>query len=195
MEPVYLQREIQSLQRSFKDHKAVLLGNKLTWAQPGTLIYKVVYLIDGNYLFVTGDIGEAIFRWPQPISFKFLASFSLEYFKEKCVAKPSDIECRQFDQWCGRELRSCAEDQLKTMEEEGHDQELIRELRDALDNLEHSHRCEWQQFLNMTDMPKLDAELWSILHDAGYRTDSRCRGMHMGIQLAMEQLNKGTVNV
>ncbi|WP_410745825.1 hypothetical protein, partial [Clostridium neonatale] len=50
----------------FKDHKAVLTKHGdlevLDWRRPGTCCYAVRYVFDGCHMYITGDIGEALFN-------------------------------------------------------------------------------------------------------------------------------------
>jgi hypothetical protein len=189
-----IKREGECLAREFKDHKASLIGLLCTdsvtvdWRKPGTGVMAIRYRIDGKYLLVTGDMGDAIFAWSQPISFRFFANCGLDYFKEKCVAKPADIEARFFDTWCDHELRLTVDGQLEVMKDDEEDPEKIGELQGAFESFGYD-RQEWQQFLCSGNL-KMDGELLSILYNGGYRTHTRCRAMLLGLQMVHKQLEK-----
>ena len=58
----------------------------LDWGNPGTVVYRVRYVFDGNRLYISGDLGEAVFRltWKgNPKSFK---DINIHYFHEKLSA-------------------------------------------------------------------------------------------------------------
>ncbi len=56
----------------------------IDWHKTNTSIYGIRYIIDRNYLLVTGDVGEAIYQWSQVIDLPFLASCDMSYFVSKC---------------------------------------------------------------------------------------------------------------
>lgn len=75
----------------FKDHVATaqMIDHRLTrifWNKPGTRCFSIVYLIDENNLFVTGDLGEAVYSWSGKIDLHFIRNCELDYFKSKCKA-------------------------------------------------------------------------------------------------------------
>ena len=75
----------------FKDHVATLqmIDHRITriyWNKLGLKGFSIVYLIDENNLFVTGDLGEAIYSWSGKIDLHFLRNCELDYFKSKCKA-------------------------------------------------------------------------------------------------------------
>lgn len=65
------------------------IGNisHLRWANPESSNYLVLYFLYGSTLFVTGDLGSAIYRWsPAPdMNLIWIAKCDFQYFAEKHV--------------------------------------------------------------------------------------------------------------
>ena len=73
----------QSIRNNFRDHIATLTEHGdlkiLEWEKPGTSFYYVRYVFDGNRIYITGDLGEAVFclTWKADIhSFNNIGLFS-----------------------------------------------------------------------------------------------------------------------
>lgn len=113
----------------FKDHKVRLYqtatltaeGAKtypitnLVWARPGSSIYRIDYLIYGATLFVTGDVGDAVYRWSEHLDLNFLAHLDTDYFGSKCMASDSEPRGKHWDEgrvkrWIEEKLAQWAEE-------------------------------------------------------------------------------------
>ena len=73
-----------------KDHKAIYSAKEdmetLSWKKSGTSVFGIDYIMRGNILIVTGDLGHAIYRWSSPVMLEWVSRCDLSYFAEKCVA-------------------------------------------------------------------------------------------------------------
>jgi hypothetical protein len=79
----------------FKDHKAKLekLSDDisiLTWKAPGTNSYYVRYVFDYNKVYITGDLGDAIFKIYDKVDLEKAASFDNYYFHQKLTARDEE---------------------------------------------------------------------------------------------------------
>ena len=54
---------------------------RLFWHKPDTFCCHVNYTIDGGTLIVTGDLGNAVYRWSGAISFESIAGYDFSYRK------------------------------------------------------------------------------------------------------------------
>lgn len=79
---------------------------RLRWAKPSSSTYLVIYMIDGCCLFVTGDLGSAVYRWSSPLAFDWLANCDLSYFAGKCEASENG---RQHEEWSQAKCEAEAE--------------------------------------------------------------------------------------
>lgn len=94
--------------------------SEIVWATPGTGTNRVVYRLMVGSLFVSGDLGHAIYQWTQPISWPFLAGLELDYFASKCEA--SEVG-RNYETWtletAQARLVELVNDWRREIEEEG----------------------------------------------------------------------------
>ena len=58
----------------------------IEWRRPETSNYAMRYIITGNYVIVTGDVGEAIYGFGQNLTLEMLTKFDWHYFINKCCA-------------------------------------------------------------------------------------------------------------
>lgn len=76
----------------FKYHKAsqyaLLDPSAFDWRRPDSGFYHIRYVLHGPCVFVSGDVGEAVYRFGQIIRLEWLADTDFEYFHGKCVASP-----------------------------------------------------------------------------------------------------------
>lgn len=75
----------------FRDHQARFEMNSdamtiIEWRRPDTGNYCMKFTIFGHYVVVTGDVGDAIYAFTQPITLDKLKTFDWHYFVHKCVA-------------------------------------------------------------------------------------------------------------
>ena len=180
------------IKENFKNHKATVdqyaqldCGRidieVLTWKKPDSSSYMVRYIIYGNTLCVYGDLGEAIYQWSQAITFEWLSSLDLSYFKGKCQA--SEVG-RDFREWNNNKaidtLKSFAKDEYfkwSDFEENGG--------KDSLYDVR-----EWEEWLRENGTDVLGENFWEWAFEIGYTINTRCMYHFIGLQMAMEQLRK-----
>ena len=103
----WYKQQAEDARSRFQDHVATTTGVEnmslapatIHWAKPGTGTYSCTYIIYRRWLFIAGDIGEAIFEWSEKISPQFLAGCDWHYFLGKCQASPHG---RNFESWDNR---------------------------------------------------------------------------------------------
>lgn len=90
------------IHRMFEKHFATLTAvgegddriELLTWGEPDTRIHRVYYTSRGPWLFVTGDLYDAVYE--RAGGLEWWARCDLHYFESKCRASP---EGRHFKEW------------------------------------------------------------------------------------------------
>lgn len=86
----YIENAIQEIRDWFKDHVAEIKGEDglqvLYWQKPNTSIYFVKYVLSGNNVFISGDLGEAVYTLTFPATLKELKDCDLHYFTSKLSA-------------------------------------------------------------------------------------------------------------
>ena len=58
----------------------------LRWAKPNSWMYGCNYVFQGCNLYISGDIGEAVFCFTEKADVKRIAQYGLSYFKSKLRA-------------------------------------------------------------------------------------------------------------
>lgn len=175
----------------FKDHKATLTNQGdlqvLNWSKPSTCIYGVRYIFDGCRMYITGDIGEAIFVLTWKATLKSFNDLSLSYFTEKMRAYNGERRDFNSDYAVSR-LREW----LKQMKDDGMkwDNEEMRELFNAARHC--SSINEWVGMVKDSEdfIEELDVDYWEWMYNAGDQIPMRVQAYLMGLKMAWEQLKE-----
>lgn len=72
----------------------------LTWGQPGTVNRRIHYTARGPWLFVTGDLYDAVYE--RAAGLAWWAGCDLDYFAEKCKASPYGRGYREWEESAAR---------------------------------------------------------------------------------------------
>ncbi len=166
----------------FKDHQATHTlftdtTEQIIWRRPKSSNCYMNYLREGNYLHVTGDVGDAIYRTGFS-TFKEWAQSDISYFAGKCIASENG---RQYREWDPDHLKRSVEIAL---------QENQRSWDDfyKLNGADHfAYEQEWYMWLNDhgADFFGYDRCYWPT---DGKQIAVRCRGHLIGLKMAVEQL-------
>jgi hypothetical protein len=185
----------------FKDHKAnIELFDPeaiiIKWAKPGTGIYAVTYIIRNNYLYVSGDIGEAVYCWSSAISPQFLSTLNLDYFASKCQASEAG---RGYPSWDDEQAKENLMDALKyhiasnnEIEESEVTKEMVEDHLDeqntSLDYAEDSCSSKdlFYAWIGESGYDLFGSDWYE--NTFGQTIDMRCEGHLIGIRMAVKQL-------
>lgn len=179
----------QRIRGNFKDHIATLTEHGdlkvLDWKKPGTSFYYVRYVFDGYKMYITGDLGEAIFCLTWKADIGSFSNLSLGYFHEKLNAYCSD----KYDFDSDKAVKRLREwlNQLKEDEKEyEHDkmQELFERARSC------SEEWEWVEVIHEYEdfISDLDVDYWEWLYNIGREYPIRVFSYLIGLQMASKQL-------
>ncbi len=167
----------------FKEHKATLTkqGNieVLDWRKPGTGNFAVRYVFDGYHMYVSGDLGEAVFRFSEAAYLHRIAHYSLDYFEEKMRAF-TDAR-RDFNQ----------EKAVKYLKEQlSEDETPDKEAYDALFAMinDCSSVREWEHQLFSFDYGRLGGDAWEWISSIGDEIPVRVKSYLIGIKMASAQI-------
>lgn len=69
---------------------------RIRWARPGSMVNRVDFLSWPGTLFVSGDLGGAVYSFHRTLSLEGLANSNLSYFASKCEASEDG---RGFESW------------------------------------------------------------------------------------------------
>lgn len=183
------EKVIEWAKKDFSEHKAnlrMLDGIvELVWQKPGTGVNSIVYLMRKGFLYVSGDLGEAVYCWSGRVTLPFLNDCSLDYFQGKCEASETG---RRFEVWDSDK----AEARINRFPEdygEDFNIELYKTGKDAMIGAA-STKEEWAQWLGTDEAYELlGADFWEY-GDIGIDIHPRCIYHWLGLKLAYEQLKE-----
>lgn len=159
----------------------------IRWRRPGTGIYLISYVIRGNYLIVTGDVGDAIYRFSEDLTLDFLAGCDIDYFAGKCTASEHG---RGYQGWDADLARQRIEEWVA----DGFDDDEIERRRASIEAdggalIECQWRDSWIQWLDHHGDSVFGSD-WIEFGEIGRTTDIRCIGHLIGLQMACAQLRE-----
>jgi hypothetical protein len=173
----------------FENHVAELHGEEglqvIHWGENGTNMYRAKFVLSGNNVFISGDIGEAVYSLTCRATLENIKDFNLSYFTGKLSAF-----CEErwgFDEKLAKkELREYwKEYEMKRRYSDG--QEIYDGILNAINestSLE-SYRAWLMPVYQQTSVESDDLEcVW----DFGKRMPYRLIGYWVGLQMAIEQL-------
>lgn len=200
------EKEIRS--KWFKDHKAKITRHTedlliLDWGKLGTNVYRVRYVLDGGYLFVSGDLGEAAFclTWNAgKQGLKSLADKNINYLFGKLSAWNGE----KYD--FNSELAiDCFNEEIAELREQYNDWGNKSDLEhiDTLRKLKRtSVDCisvkDWVSAVNrgnlFEELSGYDQDCWEWLFSIGNEIPRRIQSYLIGIKMAYEQLEDKNEN-
>lgn len=178
-------------ERWFSQHEATLTQHGelqvLDWRRPGTNTYYCRYVFDGNKLYISGDIGEAVFWLTWKASIHSFDDINVGYFEEKLQAYSEDR--RDYDE--DEAVKSLTEWKKQLIEDGAifdHEEfdEMIAAARNCSDKNEWAYEYvngEYHEFIS-----DLDADYWEWIYDIGDMIPLRIRGYLVGLKMASEQI-------
>lgn len=173
----------------FKDHQATYEEHGdlkvLQWKKPGTIYYMVRYVFDGCKMYVSGDLGEAVFCFTEKADLFRQCKYSLYYFEVKLTAFSEDRRGFDSDQAIQR-LREW----LKEIKEDEaiYDHDSMRELFEEARSC--NSKSEWAGIVNQHSdfISELDCNYWEWFYNIGDVIPIRIRSYLVGLKMAAEQL-------
>jgi hypothetical protein len=176
----------EEIKRWFKDHVATLTKcgdiEVLDWRKSDTCIFAVRYVFDGCHMYVSGDLGEAVFRFTEKACLDRIATYSLDYFDEKMRAF-CDAE-RDFDR--GEAKKGLDYWKQNWEDEDVHVDKVYNELLAMVDDC--SSVKEWECKLYDYDINKVGYDSWEWLPGVGSVIPMRVESYLIGLKMAAKQL-------
>lgn len=195
--PILTESIVQHVrERWFSNHKATLRdyvdaeGNTITvidWREPGTGVFAIRYILDRNYLSVTGDAGDAIYQLTEKAELKHLAHYGMDYmFSKLRCANDSGID---FDSDVAVEsIRNTIKENFEN-EDTSMYPAIDAAIEAANDAMSHN---DWQARLAVLDdkynLNECFGDWWEWLSDCGDVYSHRAVGFWIGLKMAYEQL-------
>lgn len=182
----------------FKDHIAELEDHGdlkvLRWKKPGTICYYCRFVFDGNRMYISGDIGEAVFNLTWQADVHSFNGISTHYFMEKMSAYSGDrydYDSKEAEKYLKSWFKENMRDkQFKTRDDRKEFVERFNELVEAASNSNNEEQWAWE-YVNgeFSDfVSEMDADYWEWLYHVGRVVPYRILGYIVALQMASEQL-------
>lgn len=178
----------------FKNHEVNIKGEEglqvLYWGEKGTNMYRIKYVLSGNNVFISGDIGEAIYTLTCKATLGNIKGFDLRYFTQKLSAHSS--ERWRFDEKKAKEeLRDWYLDAKENGVDDLEDlRSLYQELNMATNEWTLQSHFETAVFsiYENTSVDWFDGEEASMVSGFGKTMPYRFIAYWLGLQMIIEQL-------
>ena len=118
------------------------------WKNPETSNCFMDLIIFRGNLYISGDLGSAVYCWYGKTNPDFLLGCNFGYFHEKCEASGNGRNGMEWDEEAAKKwLKDQREDFIDDNEGDAHLEAVAKELFDDLLGVSHS-KFEWQLFLS-----------------------------------------------
>ncbi|SCC30503.1 hypothetical protein [Bacillus wiedmannii] len=176
--------------RWFKDHVAEITGEEglqvIQWGKPGTNMYRKKYILSGANIFISGDIGEAVYSLTCLATLENINDFGLHYFTKKLTAFCNDRW--DFDNNAAR----------RDLKENWNDYEMdnMEDSKDVYNQItsvirESANVREYQRgIMDVYENTSLETDDMEWLYDLGQVMPYRLIAYWVGLQMTIEQLIK-----
>lgn len=187
----------------FKDHKATVKKydeiTVLDWRKPGTNNYAVRYVLDGYRMYISGDIGEAVFNLTWKATIESFNDLNIGYFVSKMAAGEkttyeSEVAEKALIEWKNERLEE-PEAFFNSEAEQAEFEILVDRLIDAANECNSTEQWAWQ-FVNgeyEEDISKFDCDYWEWMYNIGNAVPYHAYGFLIGLQMAAKQLKESEV--
>lgn len=175
----------------FEDHVATIHGEEglqmIDWGKPGTNMYRTKFVLSGNNVFISGDIGEAVYSLTCRASLDNIKDFGLEYFTRKLDAFCEDRW--DFDADLAKKELKEHWNEYEIDNDEGDNQEIYDGILSAIEESSslESYRA-W--LMPVYQDTSIDSDTLEYVWNFGKRMPRRLIGYWVGLQMAIEQLQK-----
>jgi len=190
--------EIEKIIREqwFKDHVATLTQHGelqvLEWKRPNSITYYCRYVFDGSKMYISGDIGEAVFRLTWKAGVHTFNDIGIGYFKSKMSAFSdekidfdSEEAVKGLREWLNR---------LKENETD-YDHEQMKDLFALARECENREQWGWRLQDHRYDfIGELDPDYWEWINSVGDVIPARVYGYLIGLKMASKQLREAAVD-
>lgn len=176
----------------FKDHVATLTQHGdlqvLEWKRPTSGTYRCRYVFDGSCMYISGDIGESVFRLTWKAGVHTFNDIYIDYFKSKMSAF-SDEKMDFYSEKAVKRLREWTK-QLKE-DEIKYDHDDMKNLFALARECDNNEQWGWRLQGDEYDfVSELDPDYWELIYKVGDVIPARVHAYLIGLQMASEQLNK-----
>lgn len=181
----------ENIEKIFDNHIATIKKcgdiTKVIWSKVDSIYFSIKYVFDGNNVYVTGDIGEAIFVLTWNADIDSFADTNLSYFHGKL--KAFDDEMYEFN--CEKAISTLEQWRSELdLDEINYDKETFQNLISHVDNC--STNSDWINMAIGYDdfFSDLDIDCNEWIFDIGKQIPRRISYFLKGLQMASDQLKE-----
>jgi len=184
----------------FKDHKATLTKHGeltvLDWRNPNSGSYATRYVFDGSRMYISGDIGEAVFCLTWKATVHSFNDIYISYFMEKMSAYNEDrydFDCNEARERLEQWKKSLLED--REFKDEFEEEEFIETIDNMIEDVgdcNGEEQWSWEYVNEKYNdfISENDADYWEWMYKIGRVIPQRIYGYLVGLQMASEQIKK-----
>ncbi|MFW6026973.1 MAG: helix-turn-helix domain-containing protein [Candidatus Woesearchaeota archaeon] len=168
----------------------------LKWYEPGTSMYSIRYIFDGNKLYISGDLDSAVFEFTMPISHPSVFNkTNIGSFHKNMAAFHSDCKWVFNSELAVKELTERMNDENNEWSEEAKELfEIIITAAVMSDSVK-----DWIEIINYdfydSITEKIDQDAWEWIYEIGNDYPPRVIGYLVGLKMAAKQLSKEKIDI
>lgn len=183
----------------FKNHVATLKEldgvTILRWAEPGQFCYAMEYIMRGNKLIVTGDLGEAVYDLTWNATHHSFNGIHIGYFMEKLACGQRD-RYKFDDELFRKELDEWFVEATSEYEEGDEQYSEYEEIKETVERIEYEYSdysvIESAVWLKLQDLDfHIEGEEIQEISHFGRRLNIVYESYLIGLQMASKQLKEG----
>lgn len=185
----YIEKAIETIRNDwFSKHVATIQKGEATviyFKEKGTFMYGTKFVIHEGNIFVSGDIGEAVYSLHEIVTLDDIKRFDLYYLTDKLVAHSgsrwnfdSDLARKELDQ---------------VYKDYNREKDVL--YKDMKETIEDASQVEhYQTGLNILyETTNLNSDFMEEVWDFGHRLPLRFIAYWVGLQMVVEQFEKEEV--
>jgi hypothetical protein len=164
----------------------------MIWRAPDTGICLIQYIIYGGALFVSGDLGSAVYRWSDKLTFDWLAGLDLSYFAGKCEASETGRTYKEWDEAVAKWAFDDYVDDIRgeyAIDNPEAGAQWWQDLQNANPWAQMYSEFEWQDWMSHDGMSFFSTDD-THLYTVGQVLNLRCQSHLIGLKMAQKWLDK-----
>lgn len=180
-------------EKAFENHIAKVTefeGHQvITWRRHDTVNYSMKIICSGNNIFISGDLGEAVYWCTWKTSWQNIANSSFGYLLGKLQCVTHGKESYDSDE-CTQELDSWYEEFISDNEEDDFPEGYFDKMKEFVEEAKryNSDEFEWISWLRDSDMDEFEDPCDSPLWTFGQQINNRLYGYWVAFHMIKEQL-------
>lgn len=156
----------------------------IEWGRPGSFMYRMTYILSGNNVFISGDVGEAVYELTCKAELNSMKSFNLGYFTEKLRAFGGSL-WKFNSEKAQEELLEYWEDNKMGSEEDN--QSIYGAILSAINESDSVEEFK-AHLMSIYDSTSITSDIIEDVSDFGQVMPPKLIGYWVGLQMIIEQV-------